>query len=247
MKNLDILKVKIFADGADKAGMLEMYKNPLIKGFTTNPTLIRKAGITDYAVFAKDILSCIKDLPISFEIFSDDLNEMYLQALEISSWGSNVYVKIPVMNTKGNSSVDLIHQLASAGIKQNVTALMTLEQVKEVISALSHGPSSYISIFAGRIADTGRDPLAIMEAAVKLMEPYPQLELIWASTREVFNICQADKAAAHIITVPNDLLKKLSNIGKDLHELSLDTVKQFYSDAFDAGYTLEVNPIADVV
>lgn len=239
MNKIQTLKTKLFADGADKAGMLEMYKNPMIKGFTTNPTLMRKAGITDYKAFALDILSVIKDRPISFEVFSDDFNEMHHQAHEIASWGENVYVKIPVTNTKGQSACPLIHHLAEAGVKQNVTALMTLDQVHDVTAALSQGPSSYVSVFAGRIADTGRDPMGIMKASVACLKPYPQLELIWASPRELLNIFQADEIGCHIITATNDILKKCELVGKDLHAFSLETVKMFRDDAIKAGFTLE--------
>lgn len=239
MKAVTEFKTKIFADGADKAGMLEMYKNPLIKGFTTNPTLMRKAGITDYEAFARDILSVIKDKPISFEVFSDDFKEMYYQALKIASWGENVYVKIPVSNTKGAPTYDLINELATQGVKQNVTALMTLDQVTHVTAALAEGPAACVSVFAGRIADTGRDPLGIMVESVDILRPHSQLELIWASPRELLNIMQADDIGCHIITVTNDILKKLSIVGKDLHEFSLETVQMFYDDAQKAGFTLE--------
>lgn len=239
MKAFHFQQIKIFADGADKAGMLDKYRDPLIKGFTTNPTLMRKAGITDYKSFALDILKHIPDRPISFEVFSDDFDEMLQQALEMASWGNNVYVKIPVMNSEGKPSYDLIRQLAHARVKQNVTALMTLEQVREVSFALSKGPSSYVSVFAGRIADTGRDPMSIMTAALELLRPYPQLELIWASPRELLNIIQADAIGCHIITVTNDLLAKLSLLGKDLWQFSLETVKMFRDDAIKAGFNLE--------
>lgn len=240
---MQILNTKLFADGADKSGMLEMYRNPMIKGFTTNPTLMRKAGVTDYKAFALDILSVIKDRPISFEVFSDDFNEMHEQALEIARWGSNVYVKIPVTNTKGQSACDLIRHLAKKGVKQNVTALMTLDQVKDVTQALSEGPSAYVSVFAGRIADTGRDPMDIMQAAVNCLKPYPQLELIWASPRELLNIFQANQIGCHIITATNDILKKLELVGKDLHAFSLETVKMFRDDAIKAGFTLATEAI----
>lgn len=238
MKPIQALQTKIFADGADKAGILEMYTNPFIQGFTTNPTLMKKAGITNYRSFALDILGLIQDRPISFEVFSDDFSEMYQQALEIASWGSNVYVKIPVMNTKGQPAYDLINLLAHAKVKQNVTALMTFDQVRSVATALAHGPASYVSVFAGRIADTGRDPIDIMRAAVEILQPYPQLELIWASPRELLNIFQADSIGCHIITATNDILKKLTLVGKDLHDYSLETVKMFYDDAVKAGFTL---------
>lgn len=238
MKTVSELKTKIFADGADKAGMLEMYQNPLIQGFTTNPTLMRKAGISDYEAFAKDILKVIKDRPISFEVFSDDFDEMMAQAMKIASWGENVYVKIPVTNTLGQPSYKLIRQLAQSGVKQNITALMTLDQVRDVTAALAEGPSAYVSVFAGRIADTGRDPLGMMVASIELLRPYPQLELIWASPRELLNIFQSDDIGCHIITVTNDILKKLSGVGKDLHEFSLETVKMFRDDALKAGFSL---------
>jgi len=238
MTDVANLKTKIFADGADKAGMLDMYSNPLIQGFTTNPTLMRKAGVTDYEAFSLDILSVIKDRPISFEVFSDDFNEMYAQALKIASSGENVYIKIPVTNTQGEPAYPLIRELAHSGVKQNVTALMTLDQVRDVTFALAEGPSSYVSVFAGRIADTGRDPLGIMSAAVELLRPYPHLELIWASPRELLNVFQADAIGCHIITVTNDIIKKLNNVNKDLHEFSLDTVKMFRDDAVKAGFSL---------
>lgn len=240
MNTLQTLKTEIFADGADKAGMLEMYKNPLISGFTTNPTLMRKAGITDYEAFALDILNVIKDRPISFEVFSDDLDEMYQQALKIASWGNNVYVKIPVTNTKGHTTYSLVNALAKANVKQNVTAIMTTEQVTHVTHALAQGPSAYISVFAGRIADTGRDPVSIMAEYVKMLKLYPQLKLLWASPRELLNIFQANEIGCHIITVSNDILKKLDLVGKDLQEYSLETVRMFRDDAVKAGYTLDV-------
>lgn len=235
--------VQIFADGADKAGMLELYGNPGIKGFTTNPTLMRKAGIVNYEEFARDILETINDRPISFEVFSDDFDEMLRQALLISSWGDNVYVKIPVTNTLGEPAYDLIRQLAAMGVKQNVTAIMTLEQTKAVVEALAQGPSAYVSIFAGRVADTGRDPLPMMKEALEIMRPYSQLELIWASPRELLNIFQASEIGCHIITVTNDILKKLSLVGKDLTEYSLETVKMFYNDASAAGFDLSTTEV----
>jgi transaldolase len=240
MKSLNHLTTKIFADGANKTGMLEMYANPLIKGFTTNPTLMRLAGISDYQAFAADILNIIKDRPISFEVFSDDFSEMKRQALLIASWGENVYVKIPVTNTLGIPSYDLICELAKAGVKQNVTAIMTLDQVKEVSYALSAGPSACVSVFAGRIADTGRDPLPLMATAVELLRPHPQLELIWASPRELLNIFHADQIGCHIITVTNDILKKLNLVGKDLSDYSLETVKMFRNDAVKAEFSLPI-------
>lgn len=232
------LRVKLFADGAEKNGMIEMYSNPLISGFTTNPTLMKKAGVTDYEVFAKDILSVIKDKPISFEVFSDDFAEMEKQALRIASWGNNVYVKIPVTNTKGASSVDIIEKLSRAGVKINVTAMMTVEQVKNVLPYLAKGRGGYVSVFAGRIADAGVDPMPIMAEVVELLKNYNQIELIWASPRELYNVVQANEIGCHIITATNDILKKLSSLGKDLTEFSLDTVKMFYNDAKSAGYTI---------
>jgi transaldolase len=230
------LKVKIFADGADKAGMLEIYQKPFIKGFTTNPTLMRKAGVSDYKEFALDMLKAIPAKPISFEVLSDLFSEMEQQALEISLWGENVYVKIPITNTEGKTSYDLINRLVRAGVKVNVTAMMTLEQVREVASVVKGGPPCFISIFAGRIADTGIDPVPIMAEAVEFLRVAPHAELIWASPRELLNIFQADAIGCHVITVTNDILNKLHLVGKDLDDYSLDTVKMFYDDALKAGF-----------
>jgi transaldolase len=230
------LKVKLFADGADRAGMLEMYANPLIQGFTTNPTLLRKAGVTDYEAFARDIVQAIPDRSLSFEVFTDDFSEMEKQAKHIRSWGENVYVKIPVTNSQGVSSAPLIRNLAQSGVKQNVTALTDLSQVEALTKCLAGGPPAYISVFAGRIADTGRDPVPIMAKAVEIMAPSPNIELIWASPRELFNVFQADAIGCHIITATNDILKKLSLVGKDLLTYSLETVKMFQADAEAAGY-----------
>lgn len=238
MTTVDRLKVKIFADGADKVGMLDMYAKPFIKGLTTNPTLMRKAGLTDYRVFAKDILQVIVDKPISFEVFSDDFAEMERQAMEIAGWGDNVYVKIPVTNTKREPSYDLVRKLAKRKVKINVTAIMTLAQVKDVVAALDSATPSYVSVFAGRIADTGRDPVPHMAEAAKLLKANPKAELIWASPRELLNIFQADAIGCHVITVTNDILKKLSLVGFDLDEYSLDTVKMFRADAVAAGFKL---------
>jgi transaldolase len=238
MKTLDQLKIKIFADGADLNGILDLYRNSYIAGFTTNPTLMRKSGISDYEQFSRQILEHIKDRPISFEVFSDEFDEMERQARKIASWGQNVYVKIPVTNTRHESSVELVRCLASEGIQLNVTALMTLEQVRTVSRALSNYAPSYISVFAGRIADTGYDPMPLMKEAVEIMSSNENQELIWASPRELLNIFHADKIGCHIITVTHDLLKKLSLVGKDLDEFSLDTVKMFYEDARKAGYRL---------
>lgn len=247
MKTKEDLSIKIFADGADKKGILEMLNNPLISGFTTNPSLMRKAGITDYEKFALDITQAINNKPISFEVFSDDLDEMYEQALKIAQWGKNVYVKIPVTNTKKQSTCELIKQLARSGVKQNITAIMTLDQVRDVTNALAEGPAAYVSVFAGRIADTGRDPIPTMTQALEILQPYPQLELLWASTRELFNIIQANNIGCHIITVPNDIIKKMSHIGKNLDEHSLETVKLFYDDAISANFSLTLDkPLSTV-
>ena len=238
MKTLDQLKVKIFADGADLDGILELYNNPHIIGFTTNPTLMRKSGISDYEKFSRQVLEHIGNRPISFEVFSDEFDEMERQAHTIATWGKNVYVKIPVTNTRCESSVDLVRRLANKGVQLNVTALMTLEQVSAVSKALENHAPSYISVFAGRIADTGRDPMPLMKAAVEIMSPFKTQELIWASPRELLNIFHADEIGCHVITVTHDILKKLTLVGKDLEEYSLDTVKMFYSDAQKAGYKL---------
>jgi transaldolase len=243
MKSIRDLRVKIFADGADHAGILEMSANPLIQGFTTNPTLMRKAGVADYVSFAREIVKVITDRPVSFEVFADDFAEMELQALEIASWGENVVVKIPVTNTHGQPSSKLLKRLSRMNVKVNVTALTTLEQVKDVSASLAGGPSSYVSVFAGRVADTGRDPVPLMADALELLGKTPNIELIWASPRELLNIFQADAIGCHVITVTNDVLKKLSLVGKDLAEYSLETVKMFYEDAQRAGYKL-ATPVA---
>ena len=218
--------------------MLHMYAKPWIKGFTTNPTLMRKAGISDYAGFAKQVLAAIPDRPISFEVFSDDFCEMERQAIEISQWGPNVYVKIPITNTRGEDSVDLCRRLAGRGLKLNVTALLTLDQVRKAAAALAGGPPACISVFAGRIADTGVDPVPLMRCAVQTLAPNPNLELIWASPRELLNIIQASEIGCHIITVTNDILGKLELLGKDLDTYSLDTVKMFHRDAAASGFSL---------
>ena len=238
MKMLDQLKVKIFADGADLDGILELYRNPYIKGFTTNPTLMRKSGISDYEKFSRQVLEHIGNRPISFEVFSDEFDEMERQAHKIAGWGKNVYVKIPVTNTRRESSEDLVRRLADKGVQLNVTALMTLEQVSAVSKALEDRVPSYISVFAGRIADTGRDPMPLMKAAVEIMSPFKSQELIWASPRELLNIFHADEIGCHVITVTHDILKRLALVGKDLDEYSLDTVKMFHDDAQKAGYKL---------
>jgi transaldolase len=233
---LSTLTVKIFADGANLPGMLELYRRPYIKGFTTNPTLMRQAGVTDYAAFARKVLQAIPDRPISFEVFSDDFAEMECQARRMAAWGANVYVKIPVSNTRGEPSYDLVRRLSRAGLRLNVTAVMTLAQVEAVVDALAGGAPSCISVFAGRIADTGRDPVPLMVCALRLMRYAPNAELIWASPREVLNIFQADAIGCHIITVTHDILKKAPTIGKPLDEFSLETVQMFRDDAVTAGF-----------
>ena len=238
MKNNYGLKVKIFADGADKNGMLEMNENSLIQGLTTNPTLMNKAGITDYSGFAKDILSHITEKPISFEVFADEFDEMERQANIIATWGKNVNIKIPITNTKGVSTLPLIETLSSNGVKLNVTAMMTIEQVKEVTPSLASGAGGYVSVFAGRIADTGVDPVPIMKEVVDYLKDFPNVELIWASPREVLNVTQANEIGCHIITVTNDVIKKLKTTGKDLNQFSLETVQMFYNDAQAAGFTI---------
>lgn len=238
MKRVDQLTVKVFADGADRNGMLEMYAKPFISGFTTNPTLMRKAGVDDYRRFAQEVLRAIPDRPISFEVFSDEFDEMERQALDIASWGDSVYVKIPVTNTRRQPAYDLVGRLAAQGVKLNVTAVMTLEQVRDIVGHLDPNTASYVSVFAGRIADTGRDPVPLMAGALDLLKANDRAELIWASPRELLNIFQADEIGCHVITVTNDILRKLSLVGYDLGEYSLDTVKMFRSDAVAAAYRL---------
>jgi transaldolase len=236
--DLSRLGVKIFADGADRAGMLEMYRKPYIKGFTTNPTLMRKAGIRDYRAFAHDMLEAIPDRPISFEVFADEPIEMERQARDIASWGDNVYVKIPVTNTTGEPMYRLISDLSHSDVRVNVTAVMSLDQVRHIAAAVAGGDSCIVSVFAGRIADTGRDPVPIMASAVNLLQPYRNAELLWASPRELLNILHADTVGCHVITVTNEVLAKLELLGKDLKEYSLETVRMFRRDATAAGYTL---------
>lgn len=238
MSTIANLKVKLFADGADLAGMKEMYANPMIKGFTTNPTLMRKAGIQDYKAFAHQVLEAIPDRPISFEVFADEFDEMERQALEIASWGSRVSVKIPVTNTKGQFSGHLIERLSKAGVALNVTAVTSLPQVRSITERLAPNTPAIISVFAGRIADTGVDPVPLMAEAVKIMRTRPMAELIWASPRELLNIFQADSVGCHIITATNDILKKLTLVGKNLEQYSLETVAMFYKDAQAAGYKI---------
>ncbi len=238
MTDLAKLKVKVFADGADKAGIIEIGKHPLIKGFTTNPTLMRKAGITDYEKFSREILEVIGGRPISYEVFADDFAEMERQARLIATWGKNVYVKVPVTNTKREKASAMVERLAKDGIQLNVTALMTLEQVKEVTAALKDGPHSYISVFAGRVADTGLDPVPLMTEALSIMKDAPKAELIWASPRELLNIFHADSIGCHVITVTNDILAKLKLVGKDLADYSLETVQMFHRDGEASGFKL---------
>jgi len=238
MKLLKDLKVKIFSDGADIDQMKAAYKEGIIKGFTTNPTLMRKANVLDYEKFAKELLSEIKDLPISFEVFSDDFSEMEKEALKIAGWGKNVNIKIPITNTKGHSSIPLIKKLSERGLFLNITAILTIEQVKQVSQAISPSSKTIVSVFAGRIADTGRDPKPIMKEAKKILSSNENAYLLWASSRELLNIFEAEECGCDIITVTSDILKKLHLIGKDLSELSLDTVKMFYDDAMKAGYKI---------
>jgi transaldolase len=236
-RSLEVLRVKVFADGADKAAMLSLNANPLIRGMTTNPTLMRKAGIQNYEAFAQDILHYITTKPISFEVFSDDFSEMRRQAVKISSWQKNVYVKIPITNTRRESSLPLVRELGKEGVQLNITAILTLEQVRGVAEALNPSVSSVVSVFAGRIADTGRDPIPIMRECLPLLKGQPKAELLWASVREVLNIFQADQCGCHIVTVPHDILGKMMKLaGMDLADLSLDTVKMFAQDAQTAGF-----------
>jgi transaldolase len=235
---LDGLSVRIFADGADLATMIELYRQPYIKGFTTNPTLMRQAGVADYRAFARDVLQAIPDRPISFEVFSDEFVEMERQAREIASWGDLVYVKVPVTNTRREPACDLVRKLSRSGVKLNVTAVLTLDQVRACAAALAGGAPAFVSVFAGRIADTGCDPVPLMATAAAILRSAPNAELIWASPRELLNIFHAEAAGCHIITVSPDILKKLSLVGRDLGDYSLDTVKMFCNDAAQAGFTL---------
>jgi transaldolase len=236
--HVESLKVRIFADGADLPGLLEMARRPYISGFTTNPTLMRKAGVADYRAFAREALQAIADRPISFEVFADEPVEMERQAREIASWGPNVFVKIPVTTTRGDSCAPLVRRLAGDGLQLNVTALLTLDQVREVSQALAGGARSFVSVFAGRIADTGRDPVPLLAQALRIMAPWPDQQLIWASPRELLNIFQADTIGCHVITVTSDVLRKLPLVGKDLDQYSLETVRMFFDDGQAAGYRL---------
>ena len=230
--------IKLFADGANVAGILEMYQNPRIDGFTTNPTLMRKAGVTDYVAFAKDILKEIPDKPFSFEVFADEFGQMERQAVEIADWGRNVYVKIPVMNTKRETSYDLVRKLSQAGVQLNITAMMTLEQVRKVAEVVQGGSSCFVSVFAGRVADTGVDPIPMMQESLQILKTTPNAELLWASPREVLNVYQAETIGCHIITATNDILKKLELNGKNLDVYSQETVQMFFNDAQAAGFHL---------
>ena len=236
MPSVKELKIKIFADGANVTEMKKVYSEGIVKGFTTNPTLMKKDGVKDYVAFAKDVLSEIKDMPISFEVFTDDFESMERQAREIGSWGNNVFIKIPITNTKGEPSYELIRKLSDDGMKLNITAILTLEQIENVSKNINEKTPAIVSLFAGRIADTGRDPIPYIKESLKILKGNPNAELLWASSRELLNIFQAEECGCHIITVTNDLLKKLQMVNKDLKELSLDTVKMFYNDASSAGY-----------
>jgi transaldolase len=238
MKTASELRIKIFADGADVDGIEQLATDPIIAGFTTNPTLMRKSGVEDYEKFAKAVLDVVSDKPISFEVFSDDEQEMERQAQLIASWGSNVYVKIPVTDTAGRSTATVVRRLTAAGVRLNVTALLSLRQVAATVDALDGTPGAIVSVFAGRIADTGRDPVPLMSAARELIGLLPTVELLWASPRELLNIVQADAIGCHIVTVTHELLKKLPTLGRGLEEMSLDTVRMFHSDAREAGFSL---------
>ena len=238
MKSVSDLKVKIFADGADRAQILRFRSNPLIKGFTTNPTLMRAAGVSDYEAFAREILAVVGDLPISFEVFADDFPEMERQARKISGWAENVYVKIPVTTTRSESAMGLVSRLSHSGVKVNVTAVLTMDQIRAAAAVLEGGAPSVISVFAGRIADTGIDPVPMMAEAVALLSSRPTIELLWASPRELLNIFQADDVGCHIITATDGVLSKLQVVGKNLADYSLETVQMFYNDATRSGYKL---------
>jgi len=238
MRGLSQFRIKLFADGADLDGMIEEYRRGIASGFTTNPTLMKKAGVRSYEEFAQAALKSIPDLPISFEVFSDDFPGMEREARKIAGWGENVYIKIPVTNTKGESTAPVVKKLSHDGLKLNVTAILTADQVRTVAKALSHDTPSIVSVFAGRIADTGRDPMPIMRESVEILRPNPKAELLWASSRELLNLFQAESCGVHIITITNDILKKVPLVGKDLNQLSLETVQMFYSDAQSAGYRI---------
>jgi transaldolase len=234
----DRMNIKIFADGADLNSITELAKNPIIEGFTTNPTLMRRAGVEDYEQFARDLLHIVPDKSVSFEVFSDELDEMLEQATMIASWGENIYVKIPITNTQGQSTSEVVGELSSRGVKVNVTATMTTDQVQNIFPKLVDGPGSYVSLFAGRVADTGIDPVPVMKKAVEIISPEPSVELIWASPREVLNVYQAESVGCQIITATPDIIAKISLQNKDLNSYSLETVRQFYDDGQSAGYEL---------
>lgn len=236
--DLGRLSVKIFADGADSTGIVRLAENPLISGFTTNPTLMRAAGVENYELFAREVLGIVTDRPISFEVLSDDFEGMERQALKIAEWGRNVFVKIPITNCFGDSTAPLLERLVGQGVQVNVTAIMTVEQVESIAKIVGGGPAGFVSVFAGRIADTGRDPIPIMKECLSVLDSFPQIELIWASPREILNVFQADAIRCHIITVTHDLLKKLDLVGKELDQFSLETVRMFVGDAQAAGYTV---------
>ena len=238
MVDLTKLRVQIFADGADRAGIETLARNPVIRGFTTNPTLMRASGVTDYEAFAREVITLIGERPISFEVFADDFAEMIRQGRRIAAWGEQVFVKIPVTNTRGELSHQVLRTLSSAGVQVNVTAMTTPEQVERVVACLEPGVPHFVSLFAGRIADTGRDPLPLVRRCLEILEPRPEVRLIWASPREILNVVQADEVGCHVITVTHDLLKKLPLLGKDLDEFSLETVRMFHRDGVSAGYQL---------
>ena len=241
MSDTSTLKIKIFADGADIAGIRKLYTHPLVKGFTTNPTLMRKAGISDYEAFSREVLAAVPDRPVSLEVFADDFDEMIAQGRTIASWGKNANVKIPVTNTTGTFAENVIRTLSEAGVILNITAIMTVDQVRAITKCLNPNVPAIISVFAGRVADTGVDPIPHMIECREALKPFPKAELLWASPRELLNIFQADEMGCHIITVTNDVLAKLSLVGKDLADYSLDTVKMFRTDAVAAGYTIRTN------
>ncbi len=234
------LKIKIFADGADIESIKKLYSHPNIQGFTTNPTLMRQAGVQDYKAFALEVLNTVKDRPVSFEVFADDIAEMEVQAYEIASWGKNVNVKIPITNTKGESTAELVRRLSAKGIICNVTAIFTVKQIQEIVNVLDSNTPAILSIFAGRIADTGIDPVPVIAESVKIAKAKPKAEILWASPRELLNIFQADEVGCQIITITNDILKKMLIVGKDQYEFSLETVTMFYRDAQAAGYSIKV-------
>ncbi len=238
MPNVNQLKIKLYCDGADMDSILFMYKNPLIKGFTTNPTLMHKAGITDYETFGRKVLTAVPDRPVSLEVFADDMPNMEIQGRKIATWGPNVNVKIPVTNTKGEFTGPLLKTLSSEGVVLNITALMTAEQVADVAACLDPKTPAIISVFAGRVADTGVDPVPLMADCLAALKDRPKAELLWASPRELLNVFQADEVGCHIITATPDILAKLKLVGKDLTEYSLDTVKMFYKDATSAGFSI---------